>query len=117
MDYLLILLRKGCVKFMYKIAVIGDKDSVLAFRALGVHVFTAIEGNDARRIIDKLAKEEYGIIFVTEQLAQEIPETIQRYNNEVIPAVILIPSNRGSLNIGLENINKNVEKAVGSNIL
>lgn len=117
MDYLLILLRKGCVKFMYKIAVIGDKDSVLAFRALGVHVFTAIEGNDARRIIDKLAKEEYGIIFVTEQLAQEIPETIQRYNNEVIPAVILIPSNRGSLNIGLDNINKNVEKAVGSNIL
>ena len=102
---------------MYKIAVIGDKDSVLAFRALGVHVFTAIEGNEARRIIDKLAKEEYGIIFVTEQLAQEIPETIQRYNNEVIPAVILIPSNRGSLNIGLENINKNVEKAVGSNIL
>ena len=50
-------------------------------------------------------------------LAQEIPETIQRYNNEVIPAVILIPSNRGSLNIGLDNINKNVEKAVGSNIL
>lgn len=117
MDYLLILLRKGCVKFMYKIAVIGDKDSVLSFRALGVHVFTAIEGNEARRIIDKLAKEEYGIIFVTEQLAQEIPETIQRYNNEVIPAVILIPSNRGSLNIGLDNINKNVEKAVGSNIL
>ena len=117
MDYLLIVLRKGCVKFMYKIAVIGDKDSVLAFRALGVHVFTAIEGNEARRIIDKLAKEEYGIIFVTEQLAQEIPETIQRYNNEVIPAVILIPSNRGSLNIGLDNINKNVEKAVGSNIL
>ncbi|MCI5997195.1 MAG: V-type ATP synthase subunit F [Peptoniphilaceae bacterium] len=102
---------------MYKIAVIGDKDSVLAFRALGVHVFTAVDAHEARKIIDNLAKEDYGIIFVTEQIAQEIPETIQRYNNEVIPAVILIPSNRGSLNIGLENINKNVEKAVGSNIL
>lgn len=102
---------------MYKIAVIGDKDSVLAFRALGVHVFTAIEANDARRIIDKLAKESYGVIFITEQLAKDIPETIQRYNNKVIPAVILIPSNKGSLNIGLNNIDKNVEKAVGSNIL
>lgn len=102
---------------MHKIAVIGDKDSVLAFRALGVHVFTAIEGNDARKIVDKLAKDEYGIIFITEQLAQEIPDTIQRYNNHVIPAIILIPSNRGSLNIGMDNINKNVEKAVGSNIL
>ena len=64
---------------MHKIAVIGDKDSVLAFRALGVHVFTAIEGNDARKIVDKLAKDEYGIIFITEQLAQEIPDTIAHY--------------------------------------
>lgn len=102
---------------MYKIAVIGDKDSVLAFRALGVHVFTVTCANDARRIVDRLAKEEYGVIFITEQLAKDIEETIERYNSEVIPAVILIPSNRGSLNIGLENINKNVEKAVGSNIL
>lgn len=102
---------------MYKVAVVGDKDSVLAFRALGVEVFTAIDGSEARSVIDKIAKEDYGIIFITEQLAVEIPETIERYNNEVIPAVILIPSNRGSLNIGLENINKNVEKAVGSNIL
>lgn len=102
---------------MYKVAVVGDKDSVLAFRALGVEVFTAIDGSEARKVIDKIAKEDYGIIFITEQLAVEIPETIERYNNEVIPAVILIPSNRGSLNIGLENINKNVEKAVGSNIL
>jgi len=43
--------------------------------------------------------------------------TIKRYNSEVIPAIILIPSNKGSLNIGLANIDKNVEKAIGSNIL
>ena len=46
-----------------------------------------------------------------------IPETIKRYNSELIPAIILIPSNKGSLNIGLANIDKNVEKAIGSNIL
>ena len=51
------------------------------------------------------------------KLAKDIPETIKRYNSEVIPAIILIPSNKGSLNIGLENIDKNVEKAIGSNIL
>ena len=42
---------------------------------------------------------------------------IKRYNSEVIPAIILIPSNKGSLNIGLANIDKNVEKVIGSNIL
>ena len=32
-------------------------------------------------------------------------------------AVILIPSNQGSLNIGLKRISDSVEKAVGVNIL
>ncbi|WP_300409593.1 V-type ATP synthase subunit F [Lagierella sp.] len=102
---------------MHRVAVVGDRDSVLGFRALGVKVFTALEAMETRQIVDKLAKENYGIIFITEQLAKLIPETIERYNNEITPAVILIPSNQGSLNIGLDRINKNVEKAVGSNIL
>lgn len=103
--------------FMYKVAVIGDKDSVLAFKALGVRVFTAIEANETRKLVDTLARDEYGVIYITEQLASLIPETINRYNDELIPAIILIPSNQGTLNIGMDRINKNVEKAVGSNIL
>lgn len=102
---------------MYKVAVVGDKDSVLAFRALGVHVFTVYQADEARSTIDKIAREEYGIIFVTEQIASLVPETIERYNSSVLPAIILIPSNQGTLNIGMDRIDKNVEKAVGSNIL
>ena len=102
---------------MFKIAVVGDKDSVLAFRALGVDVFTVFESDDARRVVDTIARDNYGIIFITEQIASLIPDTIDRYDKEIIPAVILIPSNQGTLNIGMNRINKNVEKAVGSNIL
>ncbi len=103
--------------FMYKVAVVGDKDSILAFRALGIDVFPVKESEGARRIIDSLAKERYGVIFVTEQTAQGIPDTIERYNKIMVPAVILIPSNQGTLNIGMQRISDNVEKAVGSNIL
>ncbi len=102
---------------MYKIAIVGDKDSVLAFKILGVDVYISLDAQEARKIIDRISKEGYGIIFVTEQVAKDIPETIKRYNSELIPAIILILSNKGSLNIGLANIDKNVEKAIGSNIL
>ena len=102
---------------MYKIAIVGDKDSVLAFKILGVDVYISLDAQEARKIIDRISKEDYGIIFVTEQVAKDIPETIKRYNSELIPAIILIPSNKRSLNIGLANIDKNVEKAIGSNIL
>lgn len=103
---------------MYKkIAVVGDKDSVLAFKALGIEVFPVVEASEARKTIDRLAMNDYAVIFVTEQVAQTISETIERYTNKTLPAVILIPSNQGSLNIGKQKISDNVEKAVGVNIL
>lgn len=102
---------------MFKIAVVGDKDSVLAFKALGVDVFTVFDGDEARKTVDTLARNNYGVIFITEQIASLIPDTIVRFDKEIIPAVILIPSNQGTLDIGMNRINKNVEKAIGSNIL
>ena len=100
-----------------KIGVVGDKDSVLAFKALGIDVFPVVEDDEARRIIDKLSRDNYAVIFVTEQVAQNIEETIERYNRVTLPAVILIPSKQGTLNIGMQKISDNVEKAVGVNIL
>ena len=102
---------------MYKVAVIGDKDSILAFKALGVEVYTAIDGTDAKKTIKDLAKKEFGVIFITEDLAKEIPSTIDKYRDQMTPAIILIPGNTGSMGIGLADINKSVEKAVGANIL
>jgi V/A-type H+-transporting ATPase subunit F len=104
---------------MHKIGVIGDKDSVLCFKAFGMDVYPVSESQaeENRKIIDSMARNGYGIIFITEQVASHVPETIDRYNKEMTPAIILIPSNAGSLGVGLERIRKNVEKAVGINIL
>ncbi|MEG2291213.1 MAG: V-type ATP synthase subunit F [Clostridium sp.] len=103
---------------MYKkIGVVGDKDSVLAFKALGIDVFPVVGADEARIAVDRLAKNDYAVIFVTEQVAQEIEETIERYTKQLLPAVILIPSNQGTLNIGMKKISDSVEKAVGVNIL
>jgi V/A-type H+-transporting ATPase subunit F len=102
---------------MHKVGVVGDKDSILAFKALGIDVFPIIEIEEAKKAIDKMALNNYGVIFVTEQIAQHLGETIKRYNKLMLPAIILIPSNQGSLNIGMQRIRDNVEKAVGVNIL
>lgn len=102
---------------MYKIGVVGDKDSVLAFKAIGIDVYPVVEIDEARKTIDRMATNNYAVIFVTEQVAKDLEETIERYNKVLIPAIILIPSNQGSLDIGMQRIRDNVEKAVGVNIL
>ena len=102
---------------MYRVAVIGDKDSVLMFKALGVDVYTAVDGEDAKKLVKKLAQENFGIIFITEDFAAKIQDTIDKYREEMAPAIILIPSNKEDLGLGMADINKSVEKAVGANIL
>ena len=103
--------------YMYKIAVIGDRDSVLGFKALGLSVFFAYDSERVKSIIRRLVREKYAVIFITEELAQMSQETLEKYVAQTIPAIIPIPSNQGSLGFGMQMLNNNVEKAVGVNIL
>ncbi len=99
-----------------KIAVIGDKDSVLAFKAVGADVFPVTNEEHASETLKKLARH-YPVIFVTEDIAQKITETVDRYKTRPYPAVIPIPGAAGSLGYGMKGISRNVEKALGTDIL
>ncbi|MCR8969733.1 V-type ATP synthase subunit F [Facklamia sp. P12945] len=101
----------------YKIAVIGNRDVVLAFKLLGFEVYPASSGEEARKILHDLKEENIGVVLLTENLAHEIPDTISHFDTLPTPAVILIPTHKGSLGIGKAKVNDNVEKAIGQNIL
>jgi V/A-type H+-transporting ATPase subunit F len=102
---------------MYKIAVVGDQDSVLGFKALGLDVHSVETVDEAKRVVHTLAKENCAIIYLTEQLAAQMQAEIARYKDALTPAIILIPGKEGSLGIGMANVKTAVERAVGADIL
>ncbi len=102
---------------MNKIGVIGGRDSVLGFRALGLDTCIAENGEQAKAALHRMAKENYAIIYITEHLAAQIPAEIERRREDVSPAVILIPGREGSLGIGTAGVHAAAEKAVGADIL
>ena len=65
----------------------------------------------------QIAKEDFAIIYVTEELYQYMDEEIKVYVDLRLPAVIPIPSKDGSLGIGMRNVRSAVERAVGADIL
>ena len=101
----------------YQIAVVGDWVSVMGFRALGLDTYPVNTAEEAKEQIKELAKGNCAVIYLTEQLAQEIPEILSRYKDELRPAIILIPGRAGSLGIGKANIQRAIERAVGADIL
>lgn len=100
-----------------KIAVVGEKASVMGFRAVGFEVLEAEDGHQIQEIVDRLAKEQYGVVFLTEQALAKAPGLLEQYKDYKIPAIIPIPGREGALGIGMENLHKCVERAVGADIL
>ena len=84
----------------YSIAVVGDWESVMGFRALGLDTHPVSGPEQAREEIRSLAKADCAVIYLTETLAKSLPDVLERYKDELRPAIILIPGREGSLGIG-----------------
>ena len=102
---------------MYKVGVIGDKDSVMGFLALGIDIFPVYEAEEIKKTIYKLVEEEYAIIYVTEQVALSAKDTIARYKDNQLPAIIVVPSITGNLGLGLNEVRESAKRAIGADIL
>lgn len=103
---------------MYKIGIIGERDSVQGFMAIGFAVHEAPDAETAGRILHELARDEsYAIIFIVENYARDLTDDIARYKDLPLPAVISIPGRAGSDGSGMAAIKNAVERAVGADIL
>jgi V/A-type H+-transporting ATPase subunit F len=102
---------------MFKAAVIGDMQSVLGFRALGLTVVSTDRADEAAEALHRLAKEGHAVIYITEQLAALIPADIARYVEEPKVAVFPFPPRTAAWAYGDKEVHKAVERAVGADIL
>ena len=104
---------------MYKIGVLGGRETVMGFKALGLEVYPVENGEEARRVFREVTAPEnnLAILYVEENLAEGLQRDIDRCKDKPTPAVILIPGRDGSLGLGQSALNAALERAVGTNIL
>ena len=79
---------------MYKIAVLGDRDSIYGFAALGL-----------------------AVVYITEALSAQLGPELERCRENLLPAVIPIPGVHGNTGMGIQMVKRSVEQAVGSDII
>ena len=102
---------------MYKIAVIGEYDSIYGLAALGLDTFPVSDPDEAKQKLHKLAEGAYAVIYITEALAAVLEHEVEKYREEILPAIIQIPGVSGNTGAGVAGVKKSVEQAVGSDIL
>lgn len=102
---------------MYKIAVLGDYDSIYGFATLGLDTFPVSTHEEATEMLHRLASGRYGVIYITEAWAAQLKHEIAKYQDQITPAIIQIPGIAGNTGAGVAGVKKSVEVAVGSDIL
>ncbi len=103
---------------MAKIAIIGSRDTIIGFKALGLNIFPVKSVEEAGRILREITTDEYATIFITDNFACDLEEEIHalEQNIPLYPSIVIIPSHRGSTGLGMEKIRSLVEKAVGTDL-
>lgn len=101
-----------------KVAIIGSMDSYMGFRALGVEVSDpVIEERNAVEILESLSPEEYTIVFIAENYAEQMMDEISKRNKDTTQSVIIIPSGHTTKGIAGERIRNLVRRAVGADVV
>jgi V/A-type H+-transporting ATPase subunit F len=100
-----------------KMAVIGKAENITGFKAAGVEVFAVSESGEAKKVLFNIARKGYAVILLTEDLAADMAETLHKYKNQAYPAIIPIPTAKGSDGTGLKGIIEDADKAIGAELL
>ncbi len=103
---------------MHKIGIMGDRDSVLGFMALGFSVHEVTDREEAAALLHTLVRAgDYAVLYITEELAIGLEEEIAKYKDLPLPAIVSLPGATGSTGYGTACIRSAVERAVGADII
>ena len=99
-----------------KVCAIGDFDTISMFQSLGIQVYPVEQISEARTIFEQVVKEGYHVIFLTEKMAEQMSDMLDRINLNWTPMVALVPDYHGSTGYAFERVRETVKKAIGADI-
>lgn len=97
-----------------KLAALCDKDTAVGLRLAGLNEIYIDDGNAALQWDQIEKRDDIGIIFITEKIAEELEKTLKEYrliNN--IPIILEIPNKEGRRKDHVDFVSRLIKKAVG----
>ena len=101
---------------MAKVGVLGRRADTALFRALGVDTVFAETAQEAETAFEALLREDYAVLYVTEEWFTLLRERIAALAEQALPAVILLPGRAGGGSAAADALEEAVKRAVGADI-
>ena len=97
-----------------RIAVVGNRETTVAFQAAGLAVFPVEAGTEAPARIESLVAEGFQVIFFTEELFPYLAEELDRHRKAAVPCLVALPL--GGAQQSVARLKEVVRRAVGADV-
>lgn len=103
---------------MYKIKMVAPKYLVSPLALLGIEPYPADSEAEAKTALARAAtRKEPALILITERLAVDLMEEINKLNQKPELNVVLIPDNQGSTGLAANQIHQLVKNSIGAEVI
>jgi len=103
---------------MSKIVAVGEEDLIMGFRGIGAELINVDSSKELDDVLERLVSDTtISLIMITETIAKDCMEKITNFRDRSSAIILLIPAHTGSLNLSLEEMRLDVEKAAGIDLL
>jgi V/A-type H+/Na+-transporting ATPase subunit F len=102
---------------MSNIALIGEKEIAVGFNLVGYQIFPVTKSEEAIEALRVCVQDNYAIVFITNEIAQTMIEEIEEYQKKSSMTICILPNRTKETELSINILRKNVEKAVGTDIL
>lgn len=101
-----------------KIIAIGPKDAISCFAAIGAELRVAKEAGEVSARLAKAAREkDVALVLAPDLYAADCGDAIKAFRAESSSVLLLLPLSLEGPDLALDEIGKQIEKAVGMNLL
>ncbi len=100
---------------MLELGMIGDSESLLGFRLLGLRTRECKSREEAKAALSSLA--DCGVIFLIDEVFAMLEEEILEAEKRGYPVFVPLPGKAKTESVGQAKIRRNIEKAVGADII
>ena len=103
---------------MSKIVIIGEKKDILPYQSIGVEIEQVKTIADTVAILREIVQNpSVIIILITESMAEQCLDTITELRSKTAKAITIVPTEQGSKHTSMIELNKEISRAVGMDIL
>lgn len=100
-----------------KVAVVGGRDLVFAFRAMGLKVFSPRNLEEARKVIEVIKEKDFALCFLHESFFEPLSDELKALKDKFCPVVVGFSDYRKVTDHLERAIRELAVKATGSDVL